>query len=700
MKPVSLIVAVSWLLCLSGVTRAQEDPEDSESTDLEMEIFFAPAETVTSAARHAQPLELSPSAVTVLTREDIETSGARTLPEILRLVPNMDVAMINPLWNVIGVRGRTDLTSDRVLLLVNGRDVTLEFFGFPFWSVQSFSMDDVERIEVIRGPGSALYGANAYAGVVHVITRTPGTGPRALVSLHGGERGRTELAARGTQTIGPLALGVAVGMEREDHWTGRDVLAKEVLRARLDGKIRLGPEGGVTVETGIYQSGGSFYSTMGEVDLKDILAGYARARLDLDQLMVQTSYERMRFSADMGMRLYYPELDLLLAELPQFDGYEEKVIAQAQHAVEFPLRGNRATYGVEYVLTHFHSPILLDPEHLQPEPDHIEHRFGFYAQDELNLSTLFNELADAEIPPTVLTAGLRFDRNPVTGWEISPRASLVFIPGNNHSFRLGYAHAFLKPAFFQSSLRMPLLDVNNLGFEYLSLANEDLESQTIDSLELGYTGSFFKEKLILRCDFAYNWYRNSIWWKYDPEEMEYKQVGGFRIPDINGPGFGFVNEPEGENGHDLELQVIFRPTDRTRVFLQAGYRQVIRNATGEYLWCEPALHLSAGGDLSMTQGLTFSLRAFYTSDHRRVLTDPTSVLKPKMLLLVPAYWMLNARVAWNLPVRQFRLSVGLEGFNLLDFRFREHPGLTFPNDPDFGGERLGRRIVLFVHGQL
>jgi len=690
MKRICLLAMAGGLLCHPATTWAQDD-------ELEMEIFFAPAETVTSAARHVQPLELSPSAITVITREDIEASGARTLPEVLRLVPNMDVSMINPIWNIIGVRGHTELTSDRVLLLVNGRDVTLEFFGFPLWSVQSFSMDEVERIEVIRGPGSALYGANAYAGVVNVTTLAPGTGSRASVSIRGGERGQTELAVRGNETLGPASFGVSAGVEREDHWTGRDVLAKEVLRARMDGKIHLGSAAELALEAGVYQSGGSFYSTMGVVDMEEILAGYSRARLDFGQLMVQATYERTDFTAEMATQLLYPDLDLLLADMPKIEGHEEKYVAQVQHSLE--LFFNRVTYGGEYILTHFSSPILLDRDH-QPKPDHYEHRMGVFAQDEIDLSALLKDVAGADIPPTVLTAGLRFDYNSVSDWELNPRASLVLAPAENHSFRLGYAHAFLKPAFFQSSLRMPLVDINNLGFEHLSLANEKLKNQTIDSLEFGYTGNFFGEKLVLRCDFAYNWYRNSIWWVYEPEEMEYKQVGGFRIPDINGPGFGFINEPEGEDGHNLELQAIYRPTERTRVFIQAGYRQVINNPSGDYHWGEPALRLAAGGDLTSARGLTFSLRAFYTGDHHRVLTDPDSVLKPKMFLKVPAYWLLNARVAWNLPLAPFNLSVGLEGFNLLNFRFREHPGLTFPNGPDYGGERLGRRIVLFIRGQL
>jgi iron complex outermembrane receptor protein len=151
-----------------------------EEEDLEVEMFFAPAETVTSTVQHAQPLEQSPSAVTVLTREDIQASGARSIPELLRLVPNMDIYMVKPLWYAIGARGVTTIVSDSALLLVNGRDVTIDFFGSPFSTVQHFSMDDVERVEVIRGPGSALYGANAYPSCPRVSASGWGPWPWLL----------------------------------------------------------------------------------------------------------------------------------------------------------------------------------------------------------------------------------------------------------------------------------------------------------------------------------------------------------------------------------------------------------------------------------------------------------------------------------------------------------------------------------------
>ena len=190
---IRLIAVVGILVAVSAFAPAVFAQEE----ELEMELFFSPAETVTSAARHAQPLEHSPSAITVLTREDIRTSGARTIPELLRLVPGMDINVVTPFWYSVGIRGGTIQSGDNVVLMVDGRDMTAEFLGVPLWSALPVSLDEVERIEVIRGPGSSLYGANAYAGVVHVITTPTGSGPRAQASMRSAGRfGRISRAGR------------------------------------------------------------------------------------------------------------------------------------------------------------------------------------------------------------------------------------------------------------------------------------------------------------------------------------------------------------------------------------------------------------------------------------------------------------------------------------------------------------------------
>lgn len=664
-------------------------PVLAQDEDLEMEFFFTPAETVTSAARHAQPLEHSPSAITVFTKEDIQASGARTLPDLLRQVPGMDINIVSPTWYSVGVRGGTVQMGDAVLLLVDGRDMSAEFLGAPLWTVLPCSMDDIARVEVIRGPGSSLYGANAYAGVVNVTTIPAGDGQRAQASVRGGERGMHEVSVRATENFGSVALGLSAGIDHRDLWTGRGILGRDVLRGRLEGKADLGEETALSVETGAYLAEGFFAQQIGETKLEKLTNIYGRMRFDHRDLMVQALYDRLDFNADLGFKLNY--LGTVLAEVPPVAGIANKVELEIQHATT--LFFNRITYGTEYLFSGTHSEILADP-------DHGEHRFSVFAQDELQLDALLEELAEVEIPPLMVTAGLRFDYNTAADWELSPRAAVVFAPSENHSIRFGYAHAFLKPTFLQTALHLVVIDVSGMGFKQLDLTTPGLKNQTIDSLELGWSGSFFSGRMIVRLDLAYNWYDNRIWFNADPGKMQYRNIGGILVPDIENLGIGYENDPSGDRGHNVELQVIVRPTDNSRLFAQAGYRQVFDEKTGLFNTREPVLRAAAGGDIKTAGGFSASLRAFYCSSYAKPIGAPGGTLEPAVRVKLPEAFLLNARVALELLSDPFQVSAGVEVFNLLGARIREFAGTTMPDRHDFGGERLGRQVVLFLQGSL
>ncbi len=683
-----------FLFLLAGPAGAEEEAAEE---DLEVELFFAPAETVQSAARHVQPLAHSPSAMTVLTREDIEASGARSLPEVLRLVPNMDVDMVKPLWYAVGVRGETSEASDSLLLLIDDRDVTFELFGAPLWTVQPFSLDDVERIEIIRGPGSALYGANAYAGVVQVFTRRPGEGPTASASIRGGEHGALEISGRWSGRAGPVSLSASTGVTRQDLWTGRDISGIDALRGRLQANLDLESAGKLLFEGGSYHTTGKLHADVGEVDLRDLLDLYGKLRYRLGDFSLQAVYDHVSVESDLGLNLYSSLLDQKLAELPPIDGSVDKVSLLAGHAVE--VFYNRLSYGVEYVYNLYHADAFYDP-------DHDEHRVGVYLQDEFDLAGVVNDLTDAEMPPLIVTAGLRYDHNSVTRYELSPRAAVIFAPSDEHSFRFGYAHAFLKPTFFESSLDIKLHDIHGYGFNRLNVANPDLENQTLDSLEIGYSGNFLSGHLAVKLDFAYNWYRNLIGFSYDPAQMNYIEIGGLRIPDLNGPGIGFSNASSGDNGHDVELQIVAHPSQQTRLFVTLGYRQIFSDQKKHISVGEPIWRASAGADLGRISGWSLSVRAFFTSSYQRASGNPDGVLEPMIHVQLPASWFLNARLAYEFSCGPITLEAGLEGFNLLDFRFRELGGFSraplTDGQPgnDYGGERLGRRVVLFIQGEI
>jgi outer membrane receptor protein involved in Fe transport len=283
---VSFVLSITLILLFPADSLAGEEELLDEFAFLEMEAV------VETAARREQPISHSPSAITLLTREDIEATGARILPEVLRMVPNMDVRMINPFYYDMAIRGADAYVgTDSLVLLVDGRDLTMEFFGFPMWAVQHFSLDDVKRIEVIRGPGSALYGPNAYAGVVQVFTYEPGEGPEAAMSVRGGEHGMTEINGRWTRSFGSFALAANAGVVRKDLWTGRDLSTGDVVRGRLNGKIELAPDVSLWLEAGAYQTSGKVRAAIGEVEFTDLVNFYGRARFQLDDLKVQVVYE-------------------------------------------------------------------------------------------------------------------------------------------------------------------------------------------------------------------------------------------------------------------------------------------------------------------------------------------------------------------------------------------------------------------------
>ncbi|MFC1655043.1 TonB-dependent receptor plug domain-containing protein [Myxococcota bacterium] len=681
--PMRKVIAIACFLLLAGAAAAQDEGiADFEELDLEVLL-----DVVYSAAKHKQDITESPSAITVLTREDIETSGARTIPELLRMVPGMDVGVVNPLGYEIGMRGETSMNADTVLLLVDGRDLTMELFGFPSWVAQHFSMDDIERIEVIRGPGSALYGANAFSGVTNVILRAPGKGPRAMASVRGGEHGRTELSCRVSENIGSLALAAGAGLVQQGFWTGRGDLGNDMARGWLDARIALGENSYLDLDGGFFTTSGQFVTFVTTADVDDMLEFFTRARAKVGDLSVQAFYDRFYVEGDYHLTMYYKPLDIVVATLPPIDGSVDKVGVQAQHSVE--AFHNRLTYGAEYYYHRYSSEVFLDPEQ-------HEHRYGFFAQDEVNLRAILKDLMDVDPLPLILTAGVRFDESTFTKWEISPRAALIWKPAESHGVRFGYAHAFMRPTFFESSMAVHL--DSDFGFDYLDTSNRDLVNKTIDSLEAGYTGSFLEGKLQVRFDLAYNWYKKIIHFQFDPES--FKQFGPLQIPDINGPGVGVYNSNDGMHGHNVELHLIGRPADWLRVYFMAGYRQLFYDKNGKIKRSEPIWRLSAGADLKGRPGWTASLRAFFVNEYIKGIYNPEGLLEPRIYSTHPATWFLNARFSWPVLKKPVSISAGIEAFNLLDFRFRESGGTEIPNQVDFGAERLSRRIVLFVHGEI
>lgn len=204
-----------WAIGLGAVTSLSAQAMDGE-TPLAEALFFSDVPVVLSATRLDQPLTDTPAAVTVIDRAMIEASGAIELADLFRLVPGFQVGFYTGSKFTISSHGNADRFARDMQVLVDGRSIYDPAFGGVTWSDQELDMDDIQRIEVIRGPNAATHGSNAFAGVINIITRHPSEQGGVSVKSVLGEGGRHQIYSRYAGTGGDLSYRVAVKYDEND----------------------------------------------------------------------------------------------------------------------------------------------------------------------------------------------------------------------------------------------------------------------------------------------------------------------------------------------------------------------------------------------------------------------------------------------------------------------------------------------------
>ncbi len=203
MKAVRFLWA-AWCLFVAGAAAQQRD-----LTSMSLEEFLNIE--VTSVSKTRQKLSRSPAAVFVITQDDIRRSGAVTLPEALRLAPGVHVARITGTTWAIGIRGFNNIYSNKLLVMIDGRTIYNALFSGVLWCDDLILLEDIDRIEVIRGPGATMWGANAVTGVINVITKSATVTAGGLAAVSGGNldpvRARTRYGARFGENSGWRAWG-------------------------------------------------------------------------------------------------------------------------------------------------------------------------------------------------------------------------------------------------------------------------------------------------------------------------------------------------------------------------------------------------------------------------------------------------------------------------------------------------------------
>ena len=684
-KTVATSAVLVFLILVSSAMAGEEKSKGEFSFLREEEVVYTPA-------GHRQDIDESPSAITVITRNQIENTHCTDVVCLLRQVPEVDVMRILPMHTVVGARAMTSEVGNRTLLLIDGREVGRDLFGLPDWQMLPVHLEDIERIEVIRGPLSALYGANAHSIVVSIATRRPGDNT-AEVFLGGGELDRNSLHLRVGRRFGNWSLELSGGMDTAANWEYPEEREREVERIRL----RLTREAGdlaTDIQLDLVVPEGTLQTTPFPLPLTDMWAGhfFCSQRINFFKAHVWAGFWDITSTPDL----------VLAASgflLGQFDpAHFSNIAVDVEPKVELePFDGNLLIVGANYRL------VMIESDETLPTSEK-QHRLGFFLHDEQRLGENL-----------LITFSLRFDRNGVTPTAFSPRVAGVCRFTEEQSLRLAFGMAFSKPSFFNTSLHF-----NNIktypgaipGLEEFflsSFGNSEIDNEKVTSFEIGYRGQFLDRRLAVEADAFYNQYRNIIAF-----DMGGFYTDMFGIPDFTRSWMGWTNRGGEVDSLGGSASVTYRIRNTLRVNANYTYRHSWYNSAALINWSEEGeegdpikwerAHMA---NLSISyvpeQGLRLGLSLHGDSACER------PVRLHGMLFGEETFMTLPARVfAGGFLALRFRpaflgsgwVEVGLRAYNLLNNPFRDTASVTRFDGKGIGGELLARRVILFFKGSI
>jgi iron complex outermembrane recepter protein len=436
-----LCSVAALLLCGTVIHAADGDPAPSDPAGKRASLSGLSLEQlmeipVTSVSRKETTLARSAAAVAVVTSDDIRRYGITSLPEALRMVPGLDVARIGAHSWAIAARGFNSQYSDKLLVLLDGRILYEARFPGVYWDVQDVVLEDIERIEVIRGPGATLWGANAVNGVINIITKTPEQAQGALVSTSFGTEDRpttsVRFGGRAGDTVtyrvqGKLAhrsgLAMSDGASESAGWDAR----------RLGGRVdwTRGSRDHVSVHSDAHGVDG-----LEPITRPILVAPFAQTSEETFESRGAHVLGRWRRqlspTSDFSLQAYYAGSTIVESLGPSRD---RLVDVELTHRFA-PLARHDVVWGTSYRRRRTQAP--LDTGFVS-RPDSTRHLQTAFVQDEITV-----------VPERLLlTIGSKFEHNSDTGASTSPNVRALWTPHATHTVWGAVSRAVRTPDYVE-----------------------------------------------------------------------------------------------------------------------------------------------------------------------------------------------------------------------------------------------------------
>ncbi|ACN17573.1 putative puter membrane receptor [Desulforapulum autotrophicum HRM2] len=622
-------------------------PSFSQADDLEMfdmDLSSLMQIQITSAGRKAQDLADVPAAVYVIDKEDIQNSSATCVPELLRMVPGLQVARISSSKWAIASRGFNGTFSNKLLVQIDGRSVYTSAYSGVYWDTLNLPLEDIEQIEVIRGPGATLWGANAVNGVINIITKTAADtqGGKVTATMGNHERGSASFRY-GKQLKNDLHGRFYVNHHAQDSYTylGDKSDADDDWQITTGG-FRLDNDVGIkdswTFQGDIYHGeNNQWVDTLWIPDLPYLIRAQDQVHTNGGNLLGRWEHG-ISEKQSWTLQVYY-----------DFTTRDEIYLEQTNHIVDIDFQHR-------FQVKNCHDLVWGMGYRVVKDDFSNSYQVEFIPDSQTNnlVSAFFQDEITLLKDRLWLTMGSKFEHNEYTGFEVQPNLRLLWKPGERHTLWASISRAIRTPSRAEDSGKvMTYVIPEPISLEIPLLGNSDLNSEQLIAYETGYRYIPSKD-FSIDLSLYYNDYR---------ELQSYYQASAFS------PIY-FVNSMEGQT-YGLEITTAWKPVDWINTKFSYTYIDLKMEADNNQSFqieqvtegSSPRHQFNAQANIKLRENLHLNLWGHYTDQ-----LDASSLSGPSNTLVVDDYINFNANIKWT---PKENLEITLAGENIFDNRHLE-----------------------------
>jgi iron complex outermembrane recepter protein len=501
----ALPVVLVWLAIAGSVPAQEPSPSAGAEGLKKLSLQQLSQVEITSVNKEPAQAFQTPAAINVITSTDIRRSGAQTIPDVLRLIPGVDVAQIDSNEWAIGVRGFEGKLSKSVLVLIDGRSVYTPLFAGVYWDMQDVMIEDIDRIEVIRGPGGTIWGSNAVNGVINIITKKAQDTRGTLVSAGGGNVDQGFLNWRygaGTDAFSYRIYGKGFTRAPEEHSDGQnfDDWRRGQVGFRADWAA--GKRDNLTFQ------GDAYGGEAGELLQLNSYSPPANPAVAGNKLFngenVMATWRRLfAGGSDLQLRTYYDRTDR-----EELNFHEVRNTFDADFIHHVPKGRHDITWGLGVRVSPSQFTQTVPTVDFMPH-DQTYNIFSAFVQDEIAL--VRDRLS--------LTVGSKFEHTTFSGFDYQPGIRLAWTPNQQNTLWAAVTRAARTASRIEDGFNYTALLQANPPFYLRLVGDGGFTQEQLVGYELGYR-RYLSQKGFISLSLFHNRYDDLLSIEPQPVEVE------------------------------------------------------------------------------------------------------------------------------------------------------------------------------------